>query len=188
MTNGTANPVGTPQQMVQVAPFPTILADLVKRVVLDPGWHVNLRDMQRDQDHGLGESRGLTLVILTESFDTYHPERGRTYRVEHRFSVPAATYNEQSWRRWLFDRYVDVLTHEGMEFFAERAACTCPEQPEGGYPANFEHEDTCASLDLAKAYRPFAPNHGPGHDPYVVREETTDLDRRTQYTGNVDHR
>jgi hypothetical protein len=180
MTNGTANPVGTPQQMVQVAPFPTILADLVKRLRLDPGWHVNLRDMQRDQDHGLGESRGLTLVILTESFDTYHPERGRQYRVEHRFSVPAATYNEQSWTRWLFDRYTDVLTHEGMEFFAIGQPCDCTPGDD------WDHEPECASLK--QPYRPFAPNHGPGHDPYVVREETTDLDRRTQYTGNVDHR
>jgi hypothetical protein len=157
------NDVTATERMTQDAPYPTILADLVQRLRLDPGWSVRLSDAQRDTgspDQGFG----LTLGITTVSFDTYHPERGREYRVLHQFPVPPATYNEQSWTRWLFDRYVDVLTHEGMEFF----------RLHGG--------------EAGGDYRPYAPNHGPGNDPYVVRELTTDLDRRTQYTGTVDHR
>lgn len=159
------------ERLTQDAPFPTILAALVTRLHLEPGWSVRLLETTRDTGSP-SQGHGLTLRITTVSFDTYHPERGREYRVMHDFIVPAATYNEQSWTRWLFDRYVDVLRHEGMEFFA---LCSVP-------PGDAGHEATC------ELHRPYAPNHGPGHDPYTVREETTDLDRRTQYTGNVDHR
>lgn len=162
----------TGERLTQDAPYPAILADLVNRVRLDPGWSVNLLNTVRDtgtRDQG----SGLTLRITTVSFDTYHPERGREYRVMHDFIVPAATYNVQSWQRWLFDRYTDVLRHEGMEFFQ------IVEVPEYTGRDGNQHEIV---------NRPYAPNHGPGNDPYTVRELTTDLDRRTQYTGNVDHR
>ncbi len=147
--------------MQQDAPYPTILADLVAHLKLDPGWRVWLSDETRDTGSP-EQGHGLTLMIRTVSYDTYHPELGRFYAVLHTFAVPPATYNRQSWQRWLFDRYVDVLTHEGMEFFR--------------------------IVDDEGEYRPYAPNHGPGHDPYVIREETSDLDRRTQFTGKVDHR
>lgn len=145
------------ERNTQDAPFPALLAGLVERLTLEPGWSVRMHHMTRDTGTA-DQGSGLTLTITTVSYDTYHPERGRNYRVAHDFIVPAATYNEQSWTRWLFERYVDVLRHEGMEFFR---------------------------LD---DYRPYAPNHGPGFDPYQVREESTDLDRRTQFTGGVDHR
>lgn len=141
----------------QDAPWPAELEQTVAELVLEPGWRVWLDEMTRDTGSP-EQGSGLTLCIQTVSFDTYHPDRGRSYRVLHTFPVPPATYNRQSWTRWLFDRYVAVLTHEAMEFFQ------------------------------VAGYRPFAPNHGPGHDPYVVREETTDLDRRTQFTGRIDHR
>lgn len=76
-------------------------------------------------------------------------------RVQHLFPVPPAAYNRQSWQRWLFERFVEVELHECMEFF---------------------------TVDGEK---PYAPNHGPGFDPYVVRELTTDLDRRTSFRGEV---
>lgn len=76
-------------------------------------------------------------------------------RVAHYFPVPPATFNERSWRRWFFDKVVLVETHEAMEFF----------QIDG--------------------QRPYAPNHGPGNDPYMICELNTDEDRRTAFTGKV---
>lgn len=142
---------------LQDAPYPESLEELTKTLRLDPGWKVWLAEMERDTGSP-EQGHGLTLCIRTVTYDSYHPERGRTYAVLHTFAVPPATYNRASWQRWLFNRYVDVLTHEAMECF------------------------------VVDGYRPYAPNHGPGHDPYVIREETTDLERRTQYTGGVDHR
>lgn len=74
-------------------------------------------------------------------------------QVMHYLIVPAATYNMRSWRRWLFDQILLVETHEAMEFF----------QVDGE--------------------RPFAPSHGPGNDPYMIREIGTDEDQRTSYKG-----
>jgi hypothetical protein len=53
-----------------------------------------------------------------------------------------STIDEHSWQRWLFDRYVDVLTHEGAEMF------------------------------VIDGERPYAPHHYDGADPYVVFETT----------------
>lgn len=185
--------------MTQDAPYPTILADLVEEVVLDPGWSVHLGVKTRDTGSP-EQGRGLTLSIITTSYDTYHPERGRTYRVIHDFAVPPATYNRQSWQRWLFERYQDVLRHEGMEAFAltagPEAEDECADCPHWA-TAHDGRDSTCHGGDCGdhrfrakkpRLYRPYAPNHGPGNDPYTVREETTDLQRRTQFTGNVDHR
>lgn len=75
--------------------------------------------------------------------------------VVHYFPVPAAAYDYRSWRRWVFDRLGDVDTHERCEFF---------------------------EVDGDK---PYAPSHGPGNDPYIIREVGTDLDRRTSFRGEV---
>jgi hypothetical protein len=143
--------------MTQEAPWPAILAELVDgcQLGLDRSWKVCLVDMKRDDDHGRGEARGLTLDIITNGFDTYHPESGPHYRVHHYFVVPAATYDRRSWQRWLFERYCDVWRHEAMESF------------------------------VIDGERPYAPSHGPGNDPYLVREVGTDIDRRTRFTGDV---
>jgi hypothetical protein len=76
-------------------------------------------------------------------------------RVRHLFPVPPAAYNRASWARWLFEMFLLVERHEAMEFF---------------------------TVDGAK---PFAPNHGPGWDPYIVTQMTTNLDRRTSFRGEV---
>jgi hypothetical protein len=73
--------------------------------------------------------------------------------VVHYFPVPPAAYDMRSWRHWLFDCVLDVESHEAMEFF---------------------------TIDGDK---PYAPSHGPGNDPYIVREVGTDEDRRTSYKG-----
>lgn len=136
--------------MHQLAAFPTDLEKLVESVAYREGWRFTLADMDRGQG-----CSGLTLVVTTLTVNSYHPEDGTTYRVNHYFPVPAAAYDIRSWRRWLFDRVVEVETHEAMEFF------------------RFGDE------------RPYAPSHGPGNDPYIIREIGTVLDQKTKFTGEV---
>jgi hypothetical protein len=150
--------------MHQVAPYPLILAGLVERLRYREhlGWRVWLEDdRQRDKpERHSGESRGLTLVVQRHGPNTYRPSEMMT--VHHYFVVPAATYNLESWQRWLFDRLGDVDTHERMEDFA-----------------------ICDSPGSEHAVRPFAPNHGPGWDPYLITVLATGMDRRTGFTGAV---
>ena len=89
-------------------------------------------------------------------------------RVAHYFPVPPATYNRQSWMRWLFDRLGDVDLHERMEDFALIGSTK---------GVNGATEDTIV--------RPYAPCHGPGWDPYLLTAERTDTDRRTAFTGEI---
>lgn len=96
-------------QMRQVAPYPTILADLVAAWRYKPGWRCSLADIERGEDNG-----GLTLTIQSVNPDSYDPSR--TQRVNHLFIVPAATYNVRSWSRWLLERVLDVERHEAAEF------------------------------------------------------------------------
>lgn len=76
-------------------------------------------------------------------------------RVVHYMPVPPAAYDERSWRRWLFEQCLLVDRHEACEFFEV-----------GGD-------------------KPYAPSHGPGNDPYLVREIGTDVDRRTSFRGEL---
>lgn len=133
----------------QVAPYPTILEGLVSRLSYRR-WTFRLVEMDRGQG-----SRGLTLKITTLGYDSYHPEDGENYSVNHYMLVPPASYNEVSWRRWLFEQVLLVERHEACEFF---------------------------KID---GRRPYAPHHGPGNDPYVVFERGTDEEARTMYTGRV---
>jgi hypothetical protein len=160
----------TSRQMSQVAPYPAELAELVAslRYRRDRGWEVCLADdLQRDKPsvHG-GESRGLTLVVVRQGPNSYRPEQ--VMRVAHYFAVPPATYNRASWMRWLFDRLGDVDTHERMEDFALEV--TVADQ----------HGCEARSLE-----RPYAPNHGPGWDPYLITVERTEIDRRTSFRGDL---
>jgi hypothetical protein len=180
MTSTTSN---SATERTEVGPYPHELEELVKGCVLEPGWHATLQTRKRDEDFGNGEASGLTLVIVTLTYDTYHPERGRSYAVQHFFPVPITTWNRQSWMRWLFDQYTSVLVHEAMEFFQVPAECDCGATTTAD--GTRLHEVTCS---IGSKVRPYAPNHGPGENPYTVRELTTDLARRTQYTNKVvDH-
>lgn len=100
-------------------------------------------------------SQGLTLDIVTKGHDAYHPERGQNYCVHHYMPVPPASFDRRSWRRWLLEQILLVERHEACEFFT----------------INGEH--------------PYAPNHGPGNDPYIVAELTSDEERRTSFRGVV---
>lgn len=79
----------------------------------------------------------------------------RTISVNHLFPVPPAAYDARSWRRWLFDQIGLVELHERCEWF---------------------------TIDGAK---PYAPSHGPGNDPYLVREVGTTDDVRTSFRGDL---
>lgn len=76
-------------------------------------------------------------------------------RIAHLFPVPPAAYDVRSWQRWLFDRIRDVETHEAMEFFT------------------------------VDGIKPYAPSHGPGNDPYLIREVGTEQDVRTSFRGEL---
>jgi hypothetical protein len=71
---------------------------------------------------------------VSETPDSYDVRR--VIRVNHSFLVPMATYNEQTWLAWIFDRVKDVETHEAGEFF------------------------------MMDGVRVYAPHHGNGEDPY----------------------
>lgn len=143
--------------MRQEAPDPQPLRELISRFRPKPGVRVYLTD--DDYDRGQG-SRGLTLIVNITGPDSYHPEQDIS--VNHLFPVPPAAYDFRSWRRWLFDRLGDVDTHERCEWFRYVGG--------DGEPPY---------------WRPYAPSHGPGNDPYLVREVGTDLDRRTSFRGDV---
>lgn len=136
--------------MRQTAPEPDVLYELVDQLEYRPGWTFHLGDIDRGQG-----SEGLTLDIITNGYDSYHPERGEHYRVHHYMPVPPAAYDRRSWQRWLFEQLLLVERHEACEFFKI-----------GGD-------------------RPYAPHHGPGNDPYIVFDHGTDLDVRTRFTGEV---
>lgn len=163
--------------MQQWAPYPTILDWLVQRTRYRTGWRFKLVPaLHRDDDHGRGTAGGLTLDIITATANAYRPaacERCQSvvtdYHVHHYFIVPAATYNQQSWTRWLFNRIVDVETHEAMEFFALEVD-VATEQP--------------ASAGTV-LQRPYGPTHGPGDDPYTVKELATPTQQRTSFRGTV---
>lgn len=102
--------------------------------------------------------RGQGSVGLTFIVRTMHADAYHPDVVRgvlHYFIVPAAAYTLGEWERWIFDRLGDIDTHERGEWF---------QTPAG---------------------RPFAPNHGPGMDPYIVRMYSTDEDRRTSFRGEV---
>jgi hypothetical protein len=120
-----------------------ILATLVSSTTCKPGWTFNLRD----------ENGALRLVITVPGVDSYHPENPLT--VAHFFPVPMTTYNEKTWRRWLFECCRRLENHELGEWFK------------------------------ISRVRPFAPLHGPGEDPYTVHEFRDEVDARTLQDGSI---
>lgn len=136
--------------IMQRAPYPFELEDLVAKLVHRPRWSFTLEDIDRGQG-----SVGLTLVVAIAEPDAYHPDRMRS--VVHYMPVPPAAFDRRSWQRWLLDQCMLVSDHEDCEAF---------------------------TIDGEK---PYAPAHGPGNDPYTIRELATDLDQRTAFTGEVKH-
>jgi hypothetical protein len=76
-----------------------------------------------------------------------------TMMVKHYMIVPAAAFDERTWTRWLLEQILLVEQHEACEFF----------QIDG--------------------HRPYAPNHGPGRDPYTIMDQGTAADAQTTFRG-----
>lgn len=121
-----------------------ILASIVSQVRCKPGWNFRLQD----------EDGALRLVITIAGFDSY--DETKHMRVAHFFPVPTATYNEKSWRRWIFEMCRGVENHELGEWFR-----------------------------VGKEERPFAPLHGPGENPYTIHEFRDEVDARTLQDGSI---
>lgn len=167
--------------------YPLELLDVVSTFHYMENWTFSVEHLDRGQG-----SEGLTLVIELQTPNSYgdtDPHR-RLITVHHLFPVPPAAFNRQSWRRWLLDRILDVHTHEACEFFSE----PCPMcKGRGVWAGTFARRDgtkgtefKCEAPGCHDGYiKPFAPNHGPGYDPYRIVEYETDLARRTQFTGQV---
>lgn len=109
------------------------------------------------------------LLSLVDDFDRGQGSRGLTFivitktvnsykpdepiRVQHLFPVPPAAYDRDSWQRWVLSQLLLVEQHEACEFF------------------------TVAGV------KPYAPNHGPGRDPYVIHDYATEEQAATRFTG-----
>jgi hypothetical protein len=94
-------------------------------------------------------------LVITIPCDDSRSTRPRQMVINHYFPIPTATYNAKSWRRWVFECCRRVEDHELGEWF------------------------------LVDNERPFAPLHGPGNDPYTIREVSTEEEARTDQRGNV---
>jgi hypothetical protein len=146
------------KEYAQVTPWPQELEDLVAVTEFRPGWTVRLyANYPRDYPNGDQSQPAFGHgTTLVITADTVNSYPPHDpIRVRHLFVVPAATYNRASWQRWLFEQFVLVDRHETMEFF---------------------------TVDGEK---PYAPNHGPGCDPYIVHDLATDEQRRTSFRGEL---
>lgn len=126
--------------------FP-LLTKLIGRIQCKPGWSFYLVH----EDHEGGDVK--RLVISVSGHDSYNPNNPLT--ISHFFPVPIATYNEKTWRRWIFEMCRRVENHELGEWFR------------------------------VGDVRPFAPLHGPGEDPYTVHEFRPETDAQTIQDGTV---
>lgn len=118
-----------------------ILKALVLQTCCKPGWRFFL-----DEEDGV-----LRLRIVVYATDARNP--GLYLIVNHFFPVPTATFNEKSWRRWIFDQCLALENHEMGEWF------------------------------MVGEERPFAPLHGPGENPYVVHEFRPESDAIIRQDG-----
>ncbi len=124
-----------------------ILAKIVAEVQCLPGWMFRLQQANEDVYP--------KLVIRVVGYDSFNPKAKVPITVDHFFPVPEATYNEKSWRRWVFERCRGVMNHELGEWFR------------------------------IGSERPFSPLHGPGEDPYVVHEFRPVDDALTTQNGSM---
>jgi hypothetical protein len=122
-----------------------ILQKLVDEAKCKRGWSFRLVD----------EDGAKRLVITIDGSDNY--DHNRHLRINHCHPVPITTYNEKSWRRWIFEQCLRTMNHEI------------------GESLRFGPEEL----------RPFAPMHGPGEDPYTVHEWRSETDALTIQDGSL---
>lgn len=159
----------------QWAPWPGDLEALVVMWRYRPGWRFVLVDEERDPASTHGASAGgLTLEIVTKTSQSHDPkicEECKSpvtdYRVRFLYPVPPATFDRQTWMDWIMDCVEQTELHEARE----NVHLEWTEYVDGNQIKHVEH--------------PFAPNHGPGRDPYRRYSYATDEQRRTSFTGVV---
>lgn len=99
---------------VQTAPYPQELKEIVDALEYRPGWEFRLVHLE-DREHDPTKlSSGLTFEVLSDTMDTYNPEKRRP--ILHQFPVPPATYNIESWLEWVRDRLIGIEVHEACEY------------------------------------------------------------------------
>jgi len=123
-----------------------VLRKVVDEVEGMPGWSF---DIATDRETGTPVLR----IHHLDCMDAYQPDRKMP--LTHSFPIPTTTYNEKSWRYFVFNCYRAVMNHELGEW------------------VRWGDE------------RPFAPLHGPGENPYVVTQYRTDEERRTRQDGSM---
>lgn len=121
-----------------------LLEQIVQETKCKPNWSFRLADEQ-------GAKR---LVITIAGVNNY--DHSQPFTVSHYHPVPITTYNEKSWRRWIFEQCMRTMTHEL------------------GESLRFGEDEV----------RPFAPMHGPGEDPYTVHEWRSEEDALTVQDGS----
>lgn len=124
-----------------------ILCKVVQEAKAFPNWSFRLHD----------EDGALRLVIRIRGHNNYDPEE--PFVVDHFHPVPITTYNEKSWRRWVYEQCRRTMNHEI------------------GEALRFGTD--------ADPIRPFAPMHGPGEDPYMVHEVRPVEDALTTQDGTL---
>lgn len=122
-----------------------VLRDLVLRARCKPKWAFRLAN----------EDGALRFVVRVSGLDSSCPDGHIPRTIDHFFPVPTATYNEKTWRRWMFDMCRRVENHELGEWFR-----------------------------IGSEW-PFAPLHGPGEDPYTVHEFRPVEDALTTQDGSM---
>lgn len=100
-----------------------------------------------------GETDTLTFIIQIRGHNNY--DSNQPFTVNHYHPVPHTTFNEKSWRRWLFEQCLRTMNHEI------------------GEALQFD------------GVRPFVPMHGPGEDPYTVHEWRTEEEALTTQDGTL---
>lgn len=122
-----------------------LLARIVNETKCKPGWSFRLHD----------EGGAKRLVIQIAGVNNY--DHSEPFVVNHYHAVPITTYNEKSWRRWIFEQCIRTMNHEL------------------GESLRFGEDEV----------RPFAPMHGPGEDPYTVHEWRPESDALTTQNGTL---
>lgn len=139
------------------------------------GWRFVLTDEERDpvDTHG-ASAGGLTLEIIplcAQGYDGTVCEscgsQVTDYRVRFLYPVPAATFDRATWLEWLMDCVEQTELHETREFF------------------RLEWTEIVDGVETRRVEHPFAPNHGPGRDPYRRYSYATDEQRRTSFRGEI---
>lgn len=163
-------------QMLQWAPFPYDLQQLVREARCWSEWEFTLVHEQRDppSTHS-GSAGGLTMEIVVRAPDPYNPVPCDTCGKLHNntgtrflYPVPAATYDQQTWMDWLMDCVEQTSLHEVREaFYLEYTTVDGDDK------------------QTTRQEHVFAPNHGPGRDPYRRYSYSTDEQKRTSFRGEV---